>query len=41
MQRLFSMKYDKRMITNGKPERREEAYFQLMYSDTSANEWPC
>ena len=31
MQRLFSIKYDKRMITNGTPERSEEAYFQLMY----------
>ena len=38
MQRLFSIKYDKRMITNGKPERSEDAYFQLTYWPTLTDE---
>lgn len=39
MHRLFSIKYDKRMITNGKPERSEEEYFQLMYLPTLTDQY--
>ena len=38
MQRLFSIKYNNTMITNGKPERSVEAYFQLMYQPTLSDQ---